>query len=59
LLIEDNKDVIIKLDFLAYFLKNILIYNINFSKENFDNVLNIVEIYLSTNKNILTYYKNN
>lgn len=59
LLIEDNKDVIIKLDFLSYFLKNILIYNINFSKENFDNVLNIVEIYLSTNKNILTYYKNN
>lgn len=60
LLIEDNKEVILKLDYLSYFLKNILTYNLTFwDNKNFDNVLNIIEIYFSTNKNILSYYKNN
>lgn len=60
LLIEENKEVIIKLDFLSYFLKNIVLYNISFSDtENLSNILQVLDLYISINRNVTNYYKNN
>lgn len=60
LLIDENKEVIIKLDFLSYFLKNIVLYNISFSDtENLSNILQVLDLYISMNRNVTNYYKNN
>lgn len=59
LLLEENQEIILSLDYLSYFLKNILLYNISFSDSwNLDNLFSIINIYLGINKNIITYYKN-
>lgn len=59
LLVEENQEIILSLDYLSYFLKNILLYNISFSDAwNLDNLFSIINIYLGINKNIISYYKN-
>ncbi len=59
LLIDENQEIILSLDYLSYFLKNILLYNVSFSDTlKFDNLLSIINIYLWINKNIIAYYKN-
>lgn len=59
LLIDENQEIVLRLDYLAYFLKNILLYNVSFSDTSkFEDVLSIVNIYLEINKNIAIYYKN-
>lgn len=47
------------MDYLSYFLKNILLYNVSFVETSkFEDILSIVNIYLEMNKNIAAYYKN-
>gem|GEM_PF-3051415 len=47
LLIDENQEIILSLDYLSYFLKNILLYNVSFSDTlKFDNLLSIINIYL-------------
>lgn len=59
LLINENQETVLRLDYLSYFLKNILLYNVSFVETSkFEDILSIVNIYLEMNKNIAAYYKN-
>lgn len=54
----DDKTLLLKLDYLSFFLKNILLYDITFKNQNdFDNILNILASYFYINKNI-NFYNN-
>lgn len=54
----DDKTLLLKFDYLSFFLKNILLYDITFKNQNdFDNILNILASYFYINKNI-NFYNN-
>lgn len=58
LVVKPDKALFEELDFLSFFLKNILLYNVSFDDtKNFDNILSITNIYLELSKNIVKFYK--
>ncbi len=59
LLIEKNQENNFKIDYLTFFLKNILLYDVSFwDKKSFDNILHIYQVYLLMNDNLKNNYNN-
>lgn len=48
-----NKNIILRMDYLSFFIKNILLYNLNLSdSKNLENILNVLKIYNNLNTDI-------
>lgn len=48
-----NKNILLRMDYLSFFIKNILLYNLNLSDtKNLENIFNILKVYNNLNINI-------
>ncbi len=57
--LEKSNDLVLKLDYLSFFLKNIFLYNMTFAdNQTIDDIFWIIKTYLDINKSLNIYYKN-